>query len=131
MSTLTKKEQIKLINDAYFKLDCVNNISWTKYRDRLFDMNKEGEKQHDQGRPEGTTRGITITEAAKLFTVVWIAEYLTKAKKEPDPKNYINMREEAFYAYSLAMTYRKEIKEAWKEIDIMELAKIDYAELMK
>jgi hypothetical protein len=51
MSTLTKKEQIKLINDAYFKLDCVNNISWTKYRDRLFDMNKEGEKQHDQGRP--------------------------------------------------------------------------------
>jgi hypothetical protein len=41
------------------------------------------------------------------------------------------MREEAFYAYSLAMTYRKEIKEAWKEIDIMELAKIDYAELMK
>ena len=129
--TMNKKETIKLINEAYYKLDCLNNISWTKYRDRLFDMNKTSEKQHDRGRPEGTSKGITITEAAKLFTVVWIAEYLTEAKKAPDAKDYINVRAEAFYAYSCAMQYKAEILKAWEGMDIESIASIDYADLMK
>ena len=128
---MTKIEAIKLINKAYDCLDCLNNISWTKYRDNLFDHHKREEKQHDQIRPEGTQRGITITEAAKLFTVCWIAEYLTQSKRAPEASEYINVRPTAYYAYSVAMTYKKEILKAWEGLDIKAIASLDYAELMK
>lgn len=128
---MNKKEALKLISEAYDQLECLNNISWTKYRDNLFDHHKREEKQHDQGRPEGTQRGITITEAAKLFTVCWIAEYLTESKRAPEALEYINMRPTAFYAYSVAMTYKKEILAAWRGLDIKAIAALDYAELQK
>jgi len=131
METMTKKEKIKLINEAYYRLECLNNISWTKYRDRLFDMNKAGEKQHDKGRSESCSRGLSISDSAKLFTVCWIAEYLIGDKKAPDVACYINMRSEAFYAYSLSQQYKKEILEAWKSLDIKAIASLDYAELQK
>lgn len=126
-----KKEAVKLINEAYYRLECLNNISWTKYRDRLFDMNKASEKQHDQGRPEHVSRGLSVSDSAKLFTVCWIAEYLTEAKKAPDASEFINMRAEAFYAYSVAVTYKKEILKAWKGLDMKAIASLDYAELQK
>lgn len=127
---MDKKESLKLIDKAYDQLECLNNITWTNYRDNLFKINKADEKQHDNLRPEGTSRGITITEGAKLFTVTWIAQYLL-GQKALDARDYINVRQSAFYAYSLAMTYKKEIMNAWKELDIKAIADIDYAELMK
>lgn len=127
----TKKEAVKLINEAYYRLECLNNISWTKYRDRLFDMNKASEKQHDQGRPDHVSRGLSVSDSAKLFTVCWIAEYLTGDKKAPDAACFINMRSEAFYAYSVAVTYKKEILKAWEGLDIKAIASLDYAELQK
>lgn len=130
METMSKKDQIKLINEAYSKLDVLNNITWTHYRDNLFREHLAGEKQHDRMRPEGTTRGITLSEAARLFVVHWIAEYL-QGKKAPEVADYINMRHEAFTSYSLVARYREEIEKAWKDTDVKALTELDYAELMK
>lgn len=128
---MAKTEAIKLINKAYDRLECLNNISWTKYRDELFRQNKEGEKRHQALTPDGITNGLSITEAAKLFTVNWVAEYLTEEKKAPEASEFINMRSEAFYAYSLSVKYKKEILKAWEGLDLKAIASLDYAELMK
>lgn len=127
---MTKNQQLKLIRDAYDRLYCLNNITWTKYRDNLYREHLEGERQHDRMRPEGTDRGITLSDAAKLFVVHWIAEYLF-GKKAPDVASYINMRKEAFTSYSLVANYRKEIEAAWKDINVQALAGLDYAKLME
>lgn len=130
-NTMTKKESIKMIHKAYDALECLNNISWSKYRDRLYDMNKQGEKQHDKVRPESCSRGLSISDSAKLFTVCWIAGYLIDTRNAPDAKDYINMRSEAFYAYSVSQQYGKEILKAWAGMDIKAIASLDYAELQK
>ena len=39
-----QKEIIKRINQAYGKLRCLNNITWTSYREDLLEMNKKDEK---------------------------------------------------------------------------------------
>ena len=124
---MDKKQALKLINTAFDRLECLNNITWTTYRDNLFDLHKKEEKQHDNLRPSGTSRGLTITESAKLFTVCWIAEYLL-SQKAIDAKDYINVRASAFYAYSVAMTYKTEILKAWEGLSLEDIASLDYAE---
>jgi hypothetical protein len=130
METMTKSAQVKLIKEAYSRLDCLNNITWTKHRDNLFKAHLEDEKQHDSGRPEHIGRGITLSDAAKMFVVCWIAEYML-GKAAPDAASYINMRKEAFTSYSLVANYRKEIEKAWQGLDVKALAELDYAELVK
>jgi hypothetical protein len=39
-----QKEIVKKVNQAYSKLYVLNNIKWTSFRDKLFNMNKQDEK---------------------------------------------------------------------------------------
>ncbi len=130
-TTLSKKEQLKLIDRAYYLLDCLNNIQHTHYRDELFDMNKNEEKRHDRMRPDGIGRGLTVSESAKMFTVKRIAEYMLDEKRIPAVESYIWTLQSCFYSASIVLKYRKEIERAWKDIDILELARLDYSELVK
>lgn len=128
---MNKKEAVKLINEAYSRLSVLNNLTWTPYRDNLFNKHREEEKQHDQGRPEHVSRGLSIVDSARLFTVCWIAEYLTDGKRAPEAQDYINMRPTAFYAYSVAMKYKDLILKAWKGLDVKAIAELDYAKLQE
>lgn len=129
-NALSKKDSIKLIKEAYAKLEFLNNYTWTPYRDNLFDINKADEKQHDRLRPDSCPRGISISDSAKLFTVCWIAEYL-EGKKAPDAKDFLFVRKSAYYAYALFANYEADIRKAWKGLDISAIANLDYAKLQE
>ena len=46
-----QKQIKKRIDQAYSKLHVLSNITWTPYRDEIFDMNKKDEKRHRFNRP--------------------------------------------------------------------------------
>jgi hypothetical protein len=41
-----QKQIVKRINQAYSKLYILSNITWTPYRDEVFNINRKEEKQH-------------------------------------------------------------------------------------
>lgn len=128
---MTKKEALTLINKAWTELDyALQNIHWGNYGKEYLQLNIEEEKGHDRMRPDHIQRGLTIREAAKLFAVNQVADYLLGERKL-EVKDYLNCRKSCFFAYALAANYEKEIREAWRNIDIKELCKLDYAELVK
>ncbi len=126
----TKRESLKLIDAAYTALDVLNNISWEKYLDKLFAMNWKEEREHDHLRPAGTARGLSVSMAAKLFCVCWIAECLLN-KRKYEVKDYLHIRQSAFYAAALAANYGAEIVKAWEDFDLKELSDLNYADLIK
>jgi len=127
-TTLSKKEQLKLIDKAYYELELLNNIQWTHYRDELFELCKTEEKKHDRNR---VNRGITVNEASKMFVVKRIAEYLLDEKRMPSMDSFIWCLQSCFYSASLVLNYRERIKKAWSELDIQSIASLDYSELVK
>ena len=42
-----QKQIKKRIDQAYSKLHVLSNITWTPYRDEIFDMNKKDEKRQE------------------------------------------------------------------------------------
>ena len=72
-----QKEINKRVNRAFCKLHILSNITWTPYRDELFNMNRKDEKQHRFGDWAEHHKGsASINDCAKLFTVKHIAEEL-------------------------------------------------------
>jgi hypothetical protein len=70
-----QKQIKKIIDEAYGSLRCLNNITWTSYREDLFEMNKQDEKRHRFNRPSSDFEA-SINDCAKMFTVQNIAESL-------------------------------------------------------
>jgi len=129
--TNSKKEALKLVNKAWIELDyLLSSIHWGHYGKEYIKLNIEEEKGHDRFRPEGTSRGLTIKEAAKLFCVTQIADYLLN-KRKLDVSDYLSTRKSHFFACALVANYRKEIENAWKGLDIETISNLDYAELIK
>jgi hypothetical protein len=72
-----QKQIKKRIDQAYSKLHVLSNITWTPYRDEIFDMNKKDEKRHRFNRPSSDFEA-SINDCAKMFAVKNIAESLLK-----------------------------------------------------
>ena len=70
-----QKQIMKQVNQAYSKLHVLSNLTWTPYRDEIFDMNKKDEKRHRFNRPSSDFEA-SISDCAKMFTVKNIAESL-------------------------------------------------------
>ena len=126
-----QKSLIKLINEAYDELDVLNDITWTSYRDDLFKMEKVSEKRHRDSMPdwEQYHDDARVVDCAKLWVVQHIAECLIQPEKYT-VKNYIHVKKSCILACSLVENYSKEIKEAWKDQDINQLANLDYLMLV-
>jgi len=118
----------KIIDKAYSDLYILSNITWTPYRDEIFDLNKKDEKQHRFNRPSSDFEA-SVNDCAKLFTVKNIAESLLNRNKHTI-KDLINIRKSCLYAQSVVENYKDKILEAWKDQDIKYLADLDYISLI-
>ena len=123
-----QKQIKKVIDQAYSKLHILSNITWTPYRDEIFDMNKKNEKRHRYNRPSSDFEA-SINDCAKMFTVKNIAESLLNIEKWK-VKDLINIRKSALYSQSVVENYKDRIVEAWKDEDLKYLADLDYIALI-
>ena len=123
-----QKQIMKQVNQAYSKLHVLSNLTWTPYRDEIFDMNKRDEKRHRFNRPSSDFE-TSINDCAKMFTVKNIAESLLNIEKWK-VKDLINIRKSALYSQSVVENYKDKIVEAWKDEDLKYLANLDYIALI-
>ena len=123
-----QKQIKKRIDQAYSKLHVLSNITWTPYRDELFDMNKKDEKRHRFNRPSSDFEA-SINDCAKMFTVKNIAESLLKANQY-QVKDLIRIRKSCLYSQSVVENYKDKILDAWKDEDLKYLANLDYIALI-
>ena len=128
---MEKKQALKLINDVYFKiknvLECVH---YGGYHKKYYNLIQQEEKEHRKFCPNGITCGLTTSEAVKLFYVQTIFEYLFNNRKLL-VSDYLSIRKSHFFACSLVENYKEELNKALQGVNIEEINKIDYAELMK
>ena len=125
-----QKQIIKIVNQAYSKLDVLNNIRWTAFRDDLFDMNKKDEIRHRKSFDNRDYSGVaSISDCAKLFVVHNIAESLLN-KSKYTVKDLLIIRKSCIYSQSLVENYRKIIEKAWESENIKNLASLDYISLI-
>lgn len=125
---MNKKEQIKLIYDAFSALPTMQR-GWSEEKKRLCLMNLQSEKQHRSGM---TCRGISKDIAARLFTVKHIAESLQKPRLY-EVADILSIRNECLYAQALVGLFGKDIRASWKAagITVEAVLALDYVELMK
>jgi len=126
-----QKSMIKFINKAYDDLRVLNNITWEKYRDDLLKMEIASEKRHRNSMPDWKEYhdNARVVDCGKLWVVLHIAECFTQPDKYT-VKDYINVKKSCILACSIVENYWKEIKEAWKDYDINQLANLDYLMLV-
>jgi len=125
-----QKKIIKIVNQAYSKLDVLNNIRWTAFRDDLFDMNKKDEIRHRKSFDNRNYSGVaSISDCAKLFVVHNIAESLLN-KSKYTIKDLLIIRKSCIYSQSLVENYREIIEKAWESENIKNLASLDYISLI-
>ena len=125
---MTQKETIKLIKNAYSSLGVLNNIDWKSYRDDIYNLEKQYEKNH-RNYCSGREFNISIDLSAKLFVVQHIASALKGTRH--DVKSYIYLKKSIFLAESLVINYEDKIKEALKEFDLDQLCNLDYSFLIE
>ena len=129
-----RSDKLKLIHAAFDRLHILNNLSWTHHRDRLFELTREEEKGHRGFAPEfnrhHTSDTIGINDAAKLFSVKRVADYLS-GERMPRGKDFLHTHKSCFYAAGLVHEYRKAIRKAWRGLDVKALASLDYCEFVK
>jgi hypothetical protein len=125
-----QKQIIKTVNQAYSKLEVLNNIRWNAFRDDLFDMNKKDEIRHRKSFDNRNYSGVaSISDCAKLFVVHNIAESLLN-KSKYTVKDLLIIRKSCIYSQSLVENYREIIEKAWESENIKNLASLDYISLI-
>src|SRR5207244_9120380 len=123
----SKNGQIKLVREAYSALPDMQD-GFKDVREYLFDLNERAERQHRKGA-YGIKHGLSIKDAAKLFTVT----YLLAGYKEPNRfsvDDITSIRSEILYAQAYAKRFHKELTE-WSAKYASPFEQVDYAELMK
>lgn len=128
------KTQLKLINDAFDALRWAFDHCSPNHAERLFDLCKEEERGHRGFLPDfnlhHTPETIGVTQAAKLFAVKRVAEYL-EGERMPAGKDYLHFQKSAFYAAGMVDEYSKEIKAAWVKLYVPALASLNYTDYVK
>ena len=125
---MNRTQQIKTIREAFSAIPDLQD-GFKDVREYLFDKNGQAERQHRKGAPFGLRHGLSVKDAAKLFTV----SHLLDGFKEPDKWTVdaiTSIRPEVLYAQAYAKRFHKELTEwsaQWEE----KFKQVDYAELMR
>lgn len=130
---MTKRQQIQMIDRAWLYVgEALNNLTIHGYGRQYLALNVREEKDHRRFCPDGVKCGLTLPQAARLFCVKQLADYLT-GEPEPTVKDFISFRHSAFMAASLVANYRTELQKAFQEAGVKEedCAALDYAALNK
>lgn len=127
---LSRTQQIRLIREAFDELQSIDlQDGFRDVQDLLFRKNLVAERQHRKGAPYGIRHGLTVNDAAKLFTV----QHLLEGWQEPDKwtvDHILSIRSEVLYAQAYAKKFHTELK-AWAQKYSEAFAQIDYAKLME
>jgi len=125
---VNRNQQIKMIREAFSAIPDLQD-GFKDVREYLFDKNEQAERQHRKGAPFGIKHGLTVKDAAKLFTV----SHLLDGFKEPNKWTVdaiTSIRPEVLYAQAYAKRFHKELTE-WAAKYASPFEQVDYAELMK
>ena len=125
---MNRTQQIKTIREAFSSIPDLQD-GFKDVREYLFDKNEQAERQHRKGAPFGLKHGLTVENAAKLFTV----SHLLEGFKEPNKWTVdaiTSIRPEVLYAQAYAKRFHKELTE-WAAKYASPFEQVDYAELMK
>ncbi len=125
---MNRNQQIKMIREAFSAIPDLQD-GFKDVREYLFDKNEQAERQHRKGAPFGIKHGLTVKDAAKLFTV----SHLLDGFKEPNKWTVdaiTSIRPEVLYAQAYAKRFHKELTE-WAAKYASPFEQVDYAELMK
>jgi len=122
------KEINAIVERAYSALHVLNNITWTGYRDRCFEMACSEERQHRRGAPAGWRwpAGASVQAAARLFVVKRIAECLSEPENVPSIGSVLHYQPSAIYAASIVANYGAECRKAFEGMNLKQLADLDY-----
>lgn len=130
---MNTKETIKLAKDAFYASP-LENIGWTNYREKLLQLCRSEEKDHrgfmNGFRESHTSDTASVNEAARLFAVKRVAEYM-QGEKFPSGKDYLHIQKSCFFAAGIVDEYREIVAKAWADFDIAKLAALDYTAIVK
>lgn len=128
------KTKLKLINEAFDALRWCFDHHSPNHAEKLLDMCNEEERGHREFLPDfrahHTSDTISIGQAAKLFAVKRVAEYV-RGEKFPTGKDFLHCQKSCFYAAGMADEFGKEILTAWHRFDLTELAALNYTDFVK
>ncbi len=131
---MNTQDTLKLARKAFDALQPLNDIDWTHHRDALYNLCKAEEKGHRGWGPDfaqhHTSDTASVSDAAKLFAVKRIAEYMN-GEKPPSGKDFLHIQKSCFYAAGLVDEYREKLASYWSGFDIATLAQLDYCALVK
>lgn len=126
--------KIKEINAAFEALHWAFDNQTVNWADRLFEKCKEEEREHRGFLPDFTrcheADTITTSQAARLFAVKRIAEYL-RGEKYPQGKDYLHCQKSCFIAAGMVDEFAHEINRAWEGLDVQALAELNYTDFVR
>ena len=128
---MINNKQKTLINDCYSRLGVLNNITWTAYRNNMFDINRKGEREHRNwcNDRDYSRRAISVNDSARYFTCMHVIDALVD--DTPDIKSYVYLRKTIFYAHSLVANYRDDIEKSLDGFDLDAFNDLDYADMVQ
>ena len=128
---MINNKQKTLINDCYSRLGALNNITWNRYRDDVFKVEKKYERKHRSwcnGR-EYSRKAITINDSARYFACKHILDALVE--KPPELKSYLHLKRSIFMGFSLVANYRDDIEKSLDGFDLDAFNALDYADMVQ
>jgi hypothetical protein len=125
---MTHNEQIKTIREAYSELRALDlQDGFFDVAKRLLEMNTVAERRHRRGAPNGIKHGLTVKDAAKLFTVKHLLDGWENTSRF-SVEDILNIRTEVLYAqayasrhYATLATWVKTWAEPFKAVDYAKL----------
>jgi len=128
---ITNKQKA-LINDCYDRLNVLNDVTWTRYRDDLFKMERKSERDHRNTWCDGreySKRAISINDSARFFACKHILDALVQ--EPPSIKGFLSLKRSIFYGHSLVANYRTRIERCLDGFNFRDFKQLDYVDLVK
>lgn len=131
MTTTETTMTVRQIKAAFDALSSVFYSENRNHAERLLAQCREEERGHrgimDYFSRCHTADTIGVADAARLFAVKRVAEYLIDASY-PVGKDYLHTQTSCFYAAGIADEYGEKIHAAWADFDVDALAALDYTD---
>ena len=127
-AALTRKATLALIDDAYARLEPLDNITWTPYRKRGYEMALTEERNHRGTPREGFSWKLSMPAAARLFVVKRCAETLLGHRAKL--RDLYRLQPSYVHMMSVTLDHLQLVRSAWKGLDIESLAALDYQALV-
>lgn len=125
---MTKTASLRLIDRAYSAL--AEDGALSNHIGKLFDMCEDEERRHRRCAPYGHRFGITVKQAAHLFTVRTIAQ----AQQKPDRwtiADVLSIKASTIYAAAIVLKFPRQVADALAPFPASDILALDYVQLVE